>query len=588
MSRLESGGQASYNSHSSGSGGGSGSSSHEAIYRPLAPGAAGAAATATAYSSANRPSATSPLAQRQGERKSFLPNDAEDDDYLHDMSRDWDKSSHSLSVRGLLNIITLTLIALGLLMLFLGYPILVKVLKVYDHSTKGGFNLGGTNGSGQVPALDISNLIDSDTPEDATTWTSHDGKSFHLVFSDEFEEEGRTFWPGDDPFWEAVDLWYSGTGDFEWYSPEAINTTGGALQIALTETETHNKNFQSGMLQSWNKFCFQGGYIEFSVRLPGGPSTSGYWPAVWLMGNLGRPGYQGSTQGMWPYTYQSCDTGILPNQTFINGTGPEGATQSTAQYAYNGELSYLPGMRLPACTCPGEDHPGPNVNVGRSAPELDIFEVQVQGDHSFASMSLQIAPFDDSYAWGNATPTDAQLFGDQTTFNTYTGGQLQEAVSGLSQVPDSGFAATDGEFIRYGVEFWPDFDYNGNGKVVWYLDGKAVWQVNPTAFPARPDMDIGQRIVPTEPMAIIMNLAVSDGFQRVNFGSGGITFPAFMSVDYVRVYQPDGQDDRLSCDPPDHPTSKYIEDHLDIYTNPNYTIFPQEKYAWPKNKLTGC
>lgn len=29
-----------------------------------------------------------------------------------------------------------------------------------------------------------------------------------LVFSDEFNTDGRTFYPGDDPYWEAVDLHY--------------------------------------------------------------------------------------------------------------------------------------------------------------------------------------------------------------------------------------------------------------------------------------------------------------------------------------------------------------------------------------------
>ena len=36
-----------------------------------------------------------------------------------------------------------------------------------------------------------------------------------LVFSDEFNVEGRTFYPGDDPYWEAVDLWYGSTHDLE-------------------------------------------------------------------------------------------------------------------------------------------------------------------------------------------------------------------------------------------------------------------------------------------------------------------------------------------------------------------------------------
>lgn len=39
--------------------------------------------------------------------------------------------------------------------------------------------------------------------------------------------------------------------------------------------------------------------------------------------------------------------------------------------SYGGELSYLPGQRVSACTCPGEDHPGPNVQTGRGAPEIE-------------------------------------------------------------------------------------------------------------------------------------------------------------------------------------------------------------------------
>lgn len=29
-----------------------------------------------------------------------------------------------------------------------------------------------------------------------------------LVFSDEFNADGRTFYPGEDPYWEAEDLHY--------------------------------------------------------------------------------------------------------------------------------------------------------------------------------------------------------------------------------------------------------------------------------------------------------------------------------------------------------------------------------------------
>ena len=87
-----------------------------------------------------------------------------------------------------------------------------------------------TNSSGQVPAIPgLHGLIDTATPKEAYERTGLDGEDYKLVFSDEFNHDGRTFWPGDDPFvpllrslvrctrsqrplsdryWEAVDLHY--------------------------------------------------------------------------------------------------------------------------------------------------------------------------------------------------------------------------------------------------------------------------------------------------------------------------------------------------------------------------------------------
>ena len=45
-----------------------------------------------------------------------------------------------------------------------------------------------------------------------------------------------------------------------------------------------------------------GGYIEVGVVLPGTSGWDGYWPGAWTMGNLGRPGYRATTDGMWPYS----------------------------------------------------------------------------------------------------------------------------------------------------------------------------------------------------------------------------------------------------------------------------------------------
>ena len=80
---------------------------------------------------------------------------------------------------------------------------------------------------------------------------------------------------------------------------------------------------------------------------------------------------------MWPYTYDACDIGTVPNQT-VNGQ-PVAATVD-GDASRNGILSYLPGQRLSRCTCDGESHPGPKHSdgtfVGRAAPEIDIFEAQ--------------------------------------------------------------------------------------------------------------------------------------------------------------------------------------------------------------------
>lgn len=218
----------------------------------------------------------------------------EPDDELHEPDPPGRKA-RGVDLRGLMNLVVVAILILALLMLFAGYPILSAL-------RKHGPDLQNLNGTGQVPDLPLPSLIDVDTPNDAKEWTSQSTQEkLQLVFSDEFEQDGRTFFPGDDPFWEAVDIYYGATNDYEWYAPEAVNTTGGALQLTLTQKTNHNLNFQSGMVQSWNKLCFQGGYLEMSVKLPGTQKQRGFWPGLWTMGNLGRPGYLGSTDGMWPY-----------------------------------------------------------------------------------------------------------------------------------------------------------------------------------------------------------------------------------------------------------------------------------------------
>ena len=74
---------------------------------------------------------------------------------------------------------------------------------------KGGWNGVTTNSTGQIPDIGNFGLIDRDTPIEVYNIPSYkDGREMVLVFSDEFNTDGRTFYPGDDPYWEAVDLHY--------------------------------------------------------------------------------------------------------------------------------------------------------------------------------------------------------------------------------------------------------------------------------------------------------------------------------------------------------------------------------------------
>ncbi|KAF8903274.1 beta-glucan synthesis-associated protein KRE6 [Gymnopilus junonius] len=523
-------------------------------------------------------------------------NNQEPDDWLHnpDPRRDR-RSDHGGSVftlRGFGNLGCLSIIVAGFLTLFAGYPLLTHFLE-HKQTNQGGFNLGGVNASGQVPDLPGNfQLIDRDTPKEAFSYTSYeDGSDLVLVFSDEFNQDGRTFYPGDDPFWEAVDLHYWGTDDLEWYDPQQVTTKDGKLQLRIDQVEditlNHNLTYKSAMIQSWNKLCFTGGLLLTSVQLPGYNNVGGLWPAVWTMGNLGRAGFGASVEGLWPYTYDSCDVGTLPNQTYPGTQTPLAATEN-GDPEVGGELSFLPGQRLSACTCPGESHPGPvrtdGTYVGRAAPELDVVEATIINGQGYASMSLQFAPFDARYHF--LDPNDTATFDDptKTSLNSYRGGRYQQTASGLSLTnPDCYEKSASGCFALYGFEYVPGFD---NAYIHWINEVRA-WSLKAAALDSDLATEIGRRYIPQEPMYIIANLGMSQGFGTIDFEN--LTFPSTMQIDYIRIYQ---RKDSINvgCDPHDYPTAAYISTYQEAYTNYNLTLWSDYGQPWPKNKLMpgGC
>lgn len=141
-----------------------------------------------------------------------------DDDDLHDLrpgeSLDKFQGLKSLTMRSIGDVATLFFLLLALVAVFVAAP----VVTWYGGTNAGhggrasGYNLGGINGSGQYPAIgNWATMIDADTPQSAYQMKGQDGDTWQLVFSDEFNKDGRTFYAGDDPFFEAVDIHYWAT-----------------------------------------------------------------------------------------------------------------------------------------------------------------------------------------------------------------------------------------------------------------------------------------------------------------------------------------------------------------------------------------
>lgn len=386
-------------------------------------------------------------------------------------------------------------------------------------------------------------LIDPDTPKSAMTRRGIKGEDLQLVFSDEFNTLNRTFYPGDDPFWTGANLWYGSTHDMEWYDPDAISTYDGTLILQLDKIPNHGLNFRSGMLNSWNQICFKGGALEVSISLAGPGGVPGLWPGAWTMGNLGRPGYQSTTDGVWPYTYDSCDVGITPNQSSTDG------------------MSLLPGQKLSSCTCPGADHPTPG--TGRGAPEIDVIEASADPNLKIGivTQSYQVAPYD---IWYHPNYDFMEIPNYNTTqMNAYCGGPFQQAISGTTMLNNGWY---DGyQYQKYAYEYTPGT--GGDAQIGWFVGDDISYMMNGNAI--GPNGNVDSRVISEEPMSIILNLGFSTAWTQIDYKN--LKFPSMMHVDYVRWYQPSGSLS-VTCDPPGYETTDYIAKHPKAYNNPNLTV----------------
>ncbi|RLN87021.1 hypothetical protein BBJ28_00009082 [Nothophytophthora sp. Chile5] len=297
--------------------------------------------------------------------------------------------------------------------------------------------------------------VDVDSPSSVQNRSTSRGDTWTLVMSDEFNVEGRSFKAGEDHLWTALEKADGVNAALEVYAVNMTSTECDGdgncyFYINATDEETNltlwndylspagyeevTFYYRSAMVQGWNKFCLQGGLVEVRAQLPGATSNASgnpdvkngsttvraanidyypTWPGIWLLGNLGRAIFTGSTARMWPYSYNECNETVFASQN----------------------------QRISACnSTPGS---GLNANQGRGAPEIDILE----GGGTAISSSMQVGP---------GMPDDFRLIADNVSSYCIYGYTCTTEGANNQDVPTAYYSSLRGhkswyQGLRYGA-----------------------------------------------------------------------------------------------------------------------------------------
>ncbi|KAE9336029.1 hypothetical protein PR003_g12717 [Phytophthora rubi] len=562
--------------------------------------------------------------------------------------------------------------------------------------------------------------VDPDTPKDRRTYTSSRGRHWDLVMSDEFNTPNRSFRPGDDHMWTSLEKPDGVSGALELYSHNMTSTkcdddktcyffiksVDEVNKIHVYNMYTHPPGYEyayfyyrSAMVQSWNKFCYQGGMIEARVQLPGvvtpesgNPdlakgenskvsATKYYptWPGIWMMGNLGRAIFSASTNRMWPFSYDKCEPDLF-NTTYqrisacndnpgydLNANQGRGAPEidllEGGGVAVSSSLQIGPGMppeyrTVEVDSSTGDSSsciygstcktPGANlINIPTAVYEKRVHKSWYQGlrygannycapgadkkqDYVTISASLKAGVTENACST-DICPASYDLGGDlgpidgtgtarwginsngtcYPVFNAYTGSYLCNPDNTYYKCPSQRNESTPksnamGTF-NYQMDAisanWPvhlgaytdflvyqlEWVTGKKGYVRWMLQGSPLFEVPSESIrdvPQNSNKTNPHKIMLEEPMYVIMNVAISSSWGATPPNPGkacrgdGLdaevnkicdSFPLFMKIDYIRLYQDLGDDldddnyMQVGCDPGSHPTKKWIEAHIDEY-----------------------
>eukprot|EP00614_Pseudopedinella_elastica_P019462 CAMPEP_0172653532 /NCGR_PEP_ID=MMETSP1068-20121228/243875_1 /TAXON_ID=35684 /ORGANISM="Pseudopedinella elastica, Strain CCMP716" /LENGTH=512 /DNA_ID=CAMNT_0013467967 /DNA_START=98 /DNA_END=1636 /DNA_ORIENTATION=- len=410
----------------------------------------------------------------------------------------------------------------------------------------------------------LGSWIDPATPLQSVSSSLNAAETFHLVFSDEFNEDGRTFSDGQDPKWKAV---HQPMGDLQFYnsSPEWVSTSQGSLRMKSERKEAewlawsnedaalvkNTRDFTSSMLEGWNRFCFTGGIIEARVRFSGGRVRT----SVALMGNLGRRGKQDSLDGVHPWSYDECPP------------GDDKKASKQAESQRFSACSFLPAL-------------GMNRRQGRGAPSVTLIRTGAPGltdgpmptsasassgafghDLGFGLHVAAVAPTSGGPVNESTplelAPSSGESRSDQLLCDVDKRGWCQGeyrpfclgayrasylAASSPASSPASSQLGGEGGFRTVRVE------WDQGSSLHWFIDGEFVMGIRDG--PLR--RQLGGARVPLEPSYLLFALEGSQGRST-------------LEVDWVRVFQKEGSSSFVGCDPKAFPTAKYIASRADIY-----------------------